>query len=374
VLGYTDATDFLTTADAYQPNLHGSNNNIFLAQLYANGTTLKYSTYLGGTGGDTATDLATDPTGNNTYFIGYTTSSDFPVTPGANQTQFITPGHDSAIIARFTNGACFVGTPVVPNDNAPQTVTFTDTTTNSPTSWNWNFGDGGTSILRNPTYIYTGSGSYNVTLTTNNALGITTLQRNNYIVIPPPTVAFTATPTTGTAPLTVQFTDDSKEVETWNWNFGDGGTSSSENPVHTYNTPDTYTVTLTANNTNSQGTFSNGITVKPANGGSPSYGQPNSNPDNGYTGPQPAPIGVNSGGTGSSKSGAQLAPPENPPSNPVTGVTALPPVQNPTIVTMVILTLQEYQFWLILAVIVIILVAILRRWWIRRQNPLLFRK
>jgi hypothetical protein len=41
---------------------------------------------------------------------------------------------------------------------------------------------------------------------------------------------------------------------------------------------------------------------------------------------------------------------------------------------MVILTLQEYQFWLILAVIIIILVAILRRWWIKRQNPLLFKK
>ena len=67
----------------------------------------------------------------------------------------------------------------------------------------------------------------------------------------------------------------------------------------------------------------------------------------------------------------QEAPPEN---TPIASITALAPVQNPSILAMVILTLQEYQFWLILAVIIIILVAILRRWWIKRQNPLLFKK
>ncbi|MGB8308636.1 MAG: hypothetical protein WCE65_02245 [Methanoregula sp.] len=103
-------------------------------------------------------------------------------------------------------------------------------------------------------------------------------------------------------------------------------------------------------------------TPKNNNNGRPSYGQPESNPDNGYTGPQPASQG---GAPVKPAVVRQEAPPETTPISPV--ITALAPVQNPTILAMVILTLQEFQFWLILAVIIIILIAILRRWWIKRQ-------
>ena len=102
----------------------------------------------------------------------------------------------------------------------------------------------------------------------------------------------------------------------------------------------------------------------PYNGG----GQTGGNTQNGYTGPQPASQG---GVPAKPVVVQQEAPPEN---TPIASITALAPVQNPSILAMVILTLQEYQFWLILAVIIIILVAILRRWWIKRQNPLLFKK
>jgi PKD repeat protein len=65
----------------------------------------------------------------------------------------------------------------------------------------------------------------------------------------PPVTAFTATPTAGLAPLTVQFTDTSTGSPTsWAWTFGDGGTSSEQNPQHTYTTPGTYSVNLTATN------------------------------------------------------------------------------------------------------------------------------
>ncbi|MDD5187465.1 MAG: DUF2341 domain-containing protein, partial [Methanoregula sp.] len=60
---------------------------------------------------------------------------------------------------------------------------------------------------------------------------------------------FTSTPTSGTAPLTVNFTDTSTGSPTvWNWSFGDGTTSSLQNPVHTYVTTGNYTVNLTATN------------------------------------------------------------------------------------------------------------------------------
>ena len=65
----------------------------------------------------------------------------------------------------------------------------------------------------------------------------------------PPTALFTATPTSGTAPLAVQFTDTSTGSPTsWSWTFGDGTTSTLRNPSHTYNAAGTYTVSLTVRN------------------------------------------------------------------------------------------------------------------------------
>jgi PKD repeat protein len=64
-----------------------------------------------------------------------------------------------------------------------------------------------------------------------------------------PVASFTGTPTSGTAPLQVSFTDTSTGGPTsWSWSFGDGGTSTAQNPTHTYSAAGTYTVSLTASN------------------------------------------------------------------------------------------------------------------------------
>jgi Zn-dependent metalloprotease len=69
------------------------------------------------------------------------------------------------------------------------------------------------------------------------------------IVCPGPPVAdFTASLTTGGVPLTTTFTDQSQAASSWYWEFGDGGTSTEQNPTYTYNTQGIYTVTLTATN------------------------------------------------------------------------------------------------------------------------------
>ncbi|MCU1472277.1 PKD domain-containing protein [Amnibacterium sp.] len=88
-----------------------------------------------------------------------------------------------------------------------------------------------------------------------------------------PTANFTATPTSGTAPLAVSFTDTSTGTPTsWAWDFGDSGsasnTATTANPSHTYNTAGTYTVSLTATNANGSSTPKTAtITVNPVSTG-----------------------------------------------------------------------------------------------------------
>lgn len=135
---------------------------------------------------------------------------------------------------------------------APLTVGFTSTVTPTVpavTSWAWRFGDGGTSDQPQPVYTYTTAGLYTVTLTIVTAAGTETKTHAAYIAVnvpPPPVAAFSATPTSGAAPLTVQFTDQSAaDVTAWAWHFGDGAVSSSRHPSHTYTAAGVYTVTLT---------------------------------------------------------------------------------------------------------------------------------
>jgi PKD repeat protein len=135
----------------------------------------------------------------------------------------------------------------------PLVVQFTDTSNNTPTGWYWTFGDGGTSTLQNPIYTYTSLGTYAVSLGASNSAGSNTTTRSTYITVAntvtPPVAAFTSDIRSGTAPLTVLFTDTSTNSPTgWQWSFGDGTFNTEKNPSHTYTTGGTYSVTLTAVN------------------------------------------------------------------------------------------------------------------------------
>lgn len=75
---------------------------------------------------------------------------------------------------------------------------------------------------------------------------------------------FSAAPTTGLAPLAVKFTDTTGQLSNWAWDFGDGTTSTAQNPAHTYASGGLYTVTLTgrlSDGTIGQITKTNAITV-----------------------------------------------------------------------------------------------------------------
>ncbi|UCH14470.1 MAG: PKD domain-containing protein [Bacteroidales bacterium] len=150
-----------------------------------------------------------------------------------------------------------------------ETVNFTDQSLNVPTNWSWTFGDGGTSTSRNPSHQYNTQGVYTVILTVSNSYGSNTETKSDYITVSTsgaaPAANFSADKTSITVGEIVYFTDQSTNGPTsWSWIFGDGGTSSSQNPAHQYNTEGVYSVTLTAENSygSDDETKNNYITVE----------------------------------------------------------------------------------------------------------------
>jgi PKD repeat protein/subtilisin family serine protease len=142
--------------------------------------------------------------------------------------------------------ADFAATPR--SGNGPLLVQFTDSSTGDISSRLWNFGDGTTSNEQNPVHTYQNAGSYTVSLTVTGTRGSDTETKKNYIQVgsSAPVASFTAAPTSGSSPLFVQFTDTSTgNVSSRLWNFGDGTTSTEQNPAHTYQNTGSYTVSLT---------------------------------------------------------------------------------------------------------------------------------
>ncbi|HEX6882777.1 MAG TPA: PKD domain-containing protein [Planctomycetota bacterium] len=129
----------------------------------------------------------------------------------------------------------------------PLAVVFSDLTTGSASTWSWDFGDGQGSDERNPVHVYTEPGVYDVTLSASGPGGNDVRTRAALVTVEaaPPGAAFRASPTSGSAPLAVQFNDLSTfGVTAWAWDFGDGGSASVRDPQHVYDQPGTYTVTL----------------------------------------------------------------------------------------------------------------------------------
>ena len=146
--------------------------------------------------------------------------------------------------------------------NVTQVVNFSDQSSNSPTAWSWAFGDSNTSTAQSPSHTYTAAGTYSVVLTATNAGGSDTCTKSNYITVSAFQANFTATPTWGLPPLAVNFTDASLNNATaWSWTFGDGATSTAQNPSHTYTSSGYYTASLHSSNAYASDTCSQTITV-----------------------------------------------------------------------------------------------------------------
>jgi PKD repeat protein len=146
------------------------------------------------------------------------------------------------------------------NGTAPLNVQFNaanvDDLGNALTRWNWTFGDGTTSTLQNPLHTYASAGTFSPTLLATNSTGSAVLGSGPGVTVSQsPSVPFTATPTTGSIPLTVNFTapgvDGGGQTLThWNWTFDDGSTSTLQNPSHTYTTIGTFVPAFISTNGN----------------------------------------------------------------------------------------------------------------------------
>jgi PKD repeat protein len=173
----------------------------------------------------------------------------------------VVAGNTATVVGVIPGGgppeAAFSGIPTV--GSAPLTVTFSNQSTGDITSWAWDFDNNGVvdSTEKNPVYTYTAPGTYTVKLTVTGPSGSDSEVKTNYITVTvpvKPVAAFSATPTSGYSPLTVQFTDHSLNYpNSWKWEYRKNpGTwvqfSTAQNPSFTFNETGFYSIRLTVTN------------------------------------------------------------------------------------------------------------------------------
>ncbi|MDD4575804.1 MAG: PKD domain-containing protein, partial [Bacteroidales bacterium] len=134
-------------------------------------------------------------------------------------------------------------------------VNFQNTSTGStPMTFFWEFGDGTTSTFENPSKHYSTPGIYTIKLTASNAQGSNTKTQTNLIkVYQRPSVSFFASDTNGCQPFLVNFSPQitgGGNIIQYTWDFGDGFSSTQQNPGYSYQNPGTYTVSLTVRDHN----------------------------------------------------------------------------------------------------------------------------
>jgi PKD repeat protein len=272
-----------------------SKGNLFVTDG-GSGSIYKYTVANGVSLGRTV--FASGLTGSPGYIYLAIDDEDNVFASAAGNIYKFTPDGSRTTIATGLFGALAFAPPTMPrvlfsasptNGEAPLTVHFSapnvDSLGNAITIWNWNFGDGTTGSGQNATHTYTAGGNFVAHLIATNNNGTAVFGSGPLISVSAPTIDFTATPESGVAPLTVQFTSpsvdsDGHAITGWHWDFGDGSTADEQNPLHIYLTAGYFQPALTATNDGGVTVIGSGpsvevslptvtFTATPANGTAP---------------------------------------------------------------------------------------------------------
>jgi uncharacterized repeat protein (TIGR03803 family) len=159
------------------------------------------------------------------------------------------------------------------NGFVPLSVDFTfpavDSAANAIVSWKWDFGDGTSFSDQSPdqpvsmNHIYTKIKTFSPKLTVTNVWGTMINSNGPQISVLPPPIFFTARPTNGLVPLPVQFSGPGMDSQTnaitnWSWSFGDGSTSTAQNPSHIYTGAGVFSPALVVTNKKGAGIIAYG--------------------------------------------------------------------------------------------------------------------
>ncbi len=171
------------------------------------------------------------------YYAWLITVSDKGCTDSINTNLFI----------EFNPKADFVSQTICENDSAY----FINTTSGDASGWEWHFGDGGTSVIKEPTHKYPAAGVYQVTLIgrSANGCGDTLVKDSGVVVSPAPKVYFTTEIGDNVAGNTnVNFINKTLFGDNFSWAFGNGGFSRAKNPSESYKDTGYFKVILSAIN------------------------------------------------------------------------------------------------------------------------------
>lgn len=144
----------------------------------------------------------------------------------------------SSVVANFGEKNLCVSTPTLFLDSSI-------VSSGTVTGWNWNFGNGSSSSLQNPSFVYTTSGTYNVSLSVTTDKGCVNTISKFVTVDAIPKADFKVDNLAGCVPMNVNFTDLSSTASNsiYTWNFGDGTANGTTKDIsHTYFSANSFSI------------------------------------------------------------------------------------------------------------------------------------
>jgi len=227
--------------------------------------------------GDGSNSTSANPThsfaASGNYTVSLTVTDNDGATHSASTTATISSPANQSPNAMIANGPF--------SANAGQSISMSSNGSNDPdgniVSYAWNFGDGTSSNATNPNHTYASAGNFNITLTVIDNEGASSSTNTSAFIsevenmAPQAVIAngpFSALEGTNISMSSYGSIDSDGSISSYVWNFGDGSTSSSANPAHSYSSAGSYTVTLTVTDNGGASSSANSTaTVSNDNGG-----------------------------------------------------------------------------------------------------------